>query len=60
MNKGEKLDQAGFMYVKQRLDYYRLPSSFPIETLGLLTKLLGMLDQNDKERLYERENVRYE
>lgn len=60
MNKDQKLDQAGFMYVKQRLDYYRLPSSFPIETLGLLTKLLGMLDQNDKERLYERENVRYE
>lgn len=51
MNKGEKLDQAGFMYVKQRLDYYRLPSSFPIETVGLLTKLLGMLDQNDKDKL---------
>ena len=60
MNKGEKLDQAGFMYVKQRLDYYRLPCSFPIETVGLLSKLLGMLDEHNKDKLYQKENVRYE
>lgn len=59
MNKGEKLDHAGFMYVKERLDYYRIPSSFPIEATGLLTKLLGLLDEHNKDKLYQKENLRY-
>ena len=32
------------MRVKERLDYYHLPCSFPIEATGLLSKVLSMLD----------------
>ena len=55
-----QLDQAKFMQVKERLDFYRLPSSFPIESTELLHKLILMLDRNLDEKLYEKENSRYE
>lgn len=46
--KASKLDEGGFMYVRQRLDYYRLPSTFPLESTELLRKLLLLLDEHNK------------
>lgn len=59
-NTNNRLDQGQFMYVKQRLDYYRIPSaSFPLEAITILSKLLKLLDQNNNNRLYQKQNIRY-
>lgn len=40
----EKITQNQFLAVKEKLDYHRLPSSFPIEATPLLAKILSKLD----------------
>jgi hypothetical protein len=40
----EKVSQSLFMKVKEKLDYHRLPASFPIEATHLLSQLLNMLE----------------
>jgi hypothetical protein len=59
MNKSVKTDQQTFLHVKQRLDFYRLPSSFPIEATSLLSKLLELIDANTNDKIYQKENLRY-
>ena len=48
-----KTEEQVFLEVKERLDYYRLPTSFPIEATKLLHKILCLLD---KKGLSEKEN----
>ena len=45
----EKVSQQLFMKVKERLDYYRLPATFPFEATPLLNKLLNLLDNKGGE-----------
>jgi hypothetical protein len=54
-----QIDQTKFLYVKERLDFYRLPVSFPVEATELLHKLIGLLDENANNKIYEKENIRY-
>lgn len=35
------------MKVKERLDYHRLPSTFPVEATPLLSKLLNIVDSKE-------------
>ena len=49
-----KTDEQVFLEVKERLDYYRLPTIFPIEATNLLQKILTLLDKsssNNKENV---------
>ncbi len=46
MNKSLEVNQATFLHVKQRLDYYYLPADFPIEATGLISKLIKIIDEN--------------
>ena len=39
----EKVSRELFMNVKERLDYYRLPCTFPVEATQLIDKLLGLV-----------------
>lgn len=41
---GEKVSQELFLSVKERLDYYHLPTTFPIEATHLLSKLVKLVD----------------
>lgn len=40
----EKISQEQFLKVKERLDYYRLPTNFPFEATPLLNRLLSLVD----------------
>ena len=35
-----------FLYVKEKLDYYEMPTLFPQEATKLISKLLQKLDNN--------------
>lgn len=41
---GQKVSQNLFIQVKEKLDYYHLPSNFPIEATHLLSKLLNLIN----------------
>lgn len=41
---GEKVSQELFLGVKERLDYYHLPTTFPVEATHLLSKVIKLLD----------------
>ena len=52
-----KTQEQLFLEVKQKLDYYRLPTIFPVEATHLLQKILSLLDQyasnqNNKENSF--------
>lgn len=53
----EKVSQALFMSVKEKLDYHRLPSHFPIEATPLISKLLFIIDHKSKGDTYQAEGV---
>jgi hypothetical protein len=59
MNKSLKNDQHTFLHVKKRLDFYRLPTNFPIDATNLLSRLLQLIDGNTNEKMYQKENLRY-
>ncbi len=42
----KKTQEQLFLEVKERLDYYRLPTVFPFEALDLLSQLLGLVDKH--------------
>jgi len=42
----EKVSQQLFLKVKEKLDYYCLPTSFPIEATHLLSKLINLIDSS--------------
>lgn len=41
----KKTEEQVFLEVKERLDYYRLPTIFPFEALDLLSQILTLLDK---------------
>jgi hypothetical protein len=45
----DKISQELFLNVKERLDYYHLPTTFPIEATTLLSKLIKLIDGNQKQ-----------
>ncbi len=59
MSKSLNINQPTFLHVKERLDYYRLPTNFPFEATNLLAKLLQMIDGERNQKIYEKENARY-
>ena len=48
----KKTEEQKFLEVKEHLDYYRLPTSFPYEATDLLAKLLAMIPrESNKENI---------
>jgi hypothetical protein len=47
---GEKISQELFLSVKERLDYYHLPTTFPIEATQLLSKLIKLVDRTNHKQ----------
>jgi hypothetical protein len=45
----DKISQELFLDVKERLDYYHLPTTFPIEATPLLSKLIKLVDGNQRQ-----------
>lgn len=50
----KKTQEQEFLEVKEKLDYYRLPTIFNYEDLHLLSKLLELLDKQSHKD--EKEN----
>lgn len=54
-----KTEEQAFLEVKEKLDYYRLPTIFPIEATTLLQQILSLLDKsssNNKENFSFQQN----
>jgi len=50
----EKVSQELFMRVKEGLDYYHLPSTFPIEATALLDKLINLIRSGSPQHSHNR------
>jgi len=46
-----KVSQNLFLQVKEKLDYYHLPSSFPIEATHLISKLLTLVNSSNNQEV---------
>lgn len=44
----KKTQEQVFLDVKEKLDYYRLPTVFPYEAVDLLSQILSLLDRHAK------------
>ena len=56
----KKTEEQKFLAVKEKLDYHRLPTVFPIEATDLLQRVLALVpknNRNDKENIYGKCNV---
>ena len=53
----KKTEEQKFLEVKEHLDYYRLPTSFPYEATDLLAKLLALIPrESNKENIPSKGN----
>lgn len=45
----ERISQELFMRVKEKLDYYHLPTTFPFEAAPLLNKLISLVENQGSD-----------